>query len=649
MEPELERYLDAIRDRLHGIGMPAAEVRARVQQARTEIERQRAAFVNRGIIDDALARAIRWHETERAASFFAAERPRPAHIPGAFDYRMLLVPPGAPLAPVRRPTHGTSDARATAVPAGSLERLAAFVSPMAQPALAVAESARRGHRPRSVDEHTLAASGFFIGGVIEGIQSEVTHANAAIVQRELNEIFRAGQDGSGFAFAVGVGWSVVEEVESTIALVEYVRTFGQEDLRAVQRIVGETIRVLVAGQYQRLAREVGFSIGASEASELVQAFTSTPPPWVPSWLRPSWRSIELGRLLGPIITAVISASANLPGMGTVAGRVGARIGLAALRQMKPALNVLARLPGPRLRGSVENAVERLARAARRRLPDLPDAGAAGRRLDRNTAATGVPDDADVSPTPTAPLRREDDNAEGGAPRQPRTARVRADEFLRRPEAQKLTRSPDTVPALEDIFRRSSGESSTGRGQTFLARRAAAAELQTIVRYLRQTDVESVQLIRATTRGRTPDVTVTYRPPRQPRVERVEITAATQASRSARPTRGQLPPRSVIDEGTIEHAVLRKARHSPQRPSQLAVRMQGVPTGGAIVVNLTFYTRDAIGMADRAIPSIVELSGFPHVTRIEVSYMLDRSDTTMSARRGLAVYERQADGSYPRRP
>jgi hypothetical protein len=179
-------------------------------------------------------------------------------------------------------------------------------------------------------------------------------------------------------------------------------------------------------------------------------------------------------------------------------------------------------------------------------------------LDERRAAA---DNGDSGP-PSARPREAEAEGEGERPasRQGRrTAAKRAADFFKQPYAQKLINNPETTAALEDIYRRSSGQSSSGRSLTFLARRAAAAELQTIVRYLRLDDVVSGRLIRATTSGRTPDMVVTYSASRQPPIERVEITAATQASRSGRPVPKQPAPRSALDEGTIEAAILRKAR------------------------------------------------------------------------------------------
>src|SRR5262249_24875637 len=133
-----------------------------------------------------------------------------------------------------------------------------------------------------------------------------------------------------------------------------------------------------------------------------------------------------------------------------------------------------------------------------------------------------------------------------------------DRLLERKQVKGKIRDSESRTALIDIYRRTHGLSVSGKGLTYMERRAAAAELATIMRRVEDPAVTRLKVVRGGRGARTPDlmearVSGLGRPP----MRAVENVALTGANFSTKPTPGVPGPRRQAPDSYLGEAILKK--------------------------------------------------------------------------------------------
>jgi hypothetical protein len=148
---------------------------------------------------------------------------------------------------------------------------------------------------------------------------------------------------------------------------------------------------------------------------------------------------------------------------------------------------------------------------------------------------------------------------------------------------KIDASPESMRGLVGIFRHTKAggrtfTKSTPREGQYLPThtRAAAAELETLVAFAKNPHISRIQVIPSRSGQRTPDFV--FHLPRGG-IGRFEVTTATGAKRGYQAVGGPGTPASDVD------AVVASVRRKIRGNSQLAVKFNGVPRGGTLVVHL----------------------------------------------------------------
>ena len=223
---------------------------------------------------------------------------------------------------------------------------------------------------------------------------------------------------------------------------------------------------------------------------------------------------------------------------------------------------------------------------------------------------------DAAHTPTAgPAHRRRTPHPAAVPHGPATAAAAFRERF-----PKVDGSSTSMAALTEIFERSrsGGRAVTPRPGEYLPMRTRGAtpELRTIIAHHNRPEVVRIELVPASSAGRTPDMVVHVRgPDGTVTPTRVEVTAATGGRRGYQPhgVGGQRVP-GVAD---IVAAVRRKIRSRPGRPSQLDVPMPGVPAGGTVAVHLPRAAPGTSNDVATAMSQLAqELRNTPHVHAVE---------------------------------
>lgn len=175
-------------------------------------------------------------------------------------------------------------------------------------------------------------------------------------------------------------------------------------------------------------------------------------------------------------------------------------------------------------------------------------------------------------------------------------------------------------------------------------RAAAMELRTLFRYLKQgipdgRKIAKLEVIPSAGGSPTPDFVVHFPDGTQ---QRIEVTTLTAAPKGNYPTGKELAyatmARSGISVGDVARAIGNKAGKG-----QLTAPLAGVPSGGAIIVNVmgNGFTAE---MASAAVEKAVRSGKLgPHVEWLEISFMQRGLD--QKSRQVSHAFSRSSSGEY----
>ena len=213
---------------------------------------------------------------------------------------------------------------------------------------------------------------------------------------------------------------------------------------------------------------------------------------------------------------------------------------------------------------------------------------------------------------------------------------RVDNLLKR--YPRLADTAENRAALAGILRdtRSGGQTKgTPREGTYIPSRTAghASELRTLADLDSRDGVVQIDVLPSSNDGRSPDFVVTMEDGSKTRVEVVTLTGRGPNYQERGQGRVDAPPTAR----DLRSAVMKKARSTPAKPSQLNAPIEGVPTGGTIAVHMRGGA-DAAGALRGAVRDAMakaRLKGSPHVKEVEF-FLPDRT---------IVRYVRQCDGSY----
>ena len=181
--------------------------------------------------------------------------------------------------------------------------------------LAAAVHAQFAPRVSAQDAREIAAVPSAFGrGLEAGAAGRVGRAQLAEIQRGIRDLVEHSDDAlPGVMF--GVVWAVRDDAVSLAELPMYLASGNAtDDFRQFARVV-VTVALCISDQrYAALSEEAGRALGSAVAEGVYQNFGSPPPPWLVILcggfdvsVETLWRGICVGKLLSPLILAVLTA------------------------------------------------------------------------------------------------------------------------------------------------------------------------------------------------------------------------------------------------------------------------------------------------------------------------------------------------------